>query len=105
MGQPDGLHMDSDATTGAMRRVADVGDQMGAGWRAVSADLDGLIGGLGQGELGAAFMDGYRKPAAETSTVVDRHCEVPGRLADVGHQCVADYHGADRRAHDAFPTP
>jgi hypothetical protein len=103
MGQPDRLDMDTGATTGAMRRVAVTGDQMDSGWRAVSARLDGAVGQLGRGELGAAFMAGYETPAAETAATVGRHCQVPGRLADMGHACVAAYESADERSRAAFP--
>lgn len=94
--------MDTDATTHVMHRVTAIGDQLDSAWGAVTARLDGAIGGLGGGVLGAAFMAGYQEPASQTAATVERHRQVPGRLAGVGHESVAGYVSADRRAGGHF---
>ena len=90
----DGIHMDSEATTGAMAQMDEAGGAMNTAWGEVSTRLSALSGRLGQGELGAAYMDGYRRPAADTTTAVDRHCSHPGQMAAMGHQCVGLYQTA-----------
>ena len=102
MGQADHIDMDIAATTAAMSLVAAAGERMGSGWRAVSSELNGLVGQLGRGELGAAFLDSYQPPATETASIVEQYCRVPGRFADVGNQCVAEYESADNHSRDAF---
>jgi hypothetical protein len=100
------------ATSDAMRVMAAAGDDMGGGWGAVRDGLGDLVGQLGLGELGAAFMAGYETPAAETTAIVDRCCQGPGRLAEVGSRCAAAYQGANDLSHATFeaitapdPTP
>jgi hypothetical protein len=78
------------------------GSALSADWGAVSTRLTSLAGQLGQGELGAAYLDGYRQPAAETAAAVDQHCGQPGRLAAAGHQCIDMYRSADRAAAGTF---
>ena len=97
--------MDTDAITGVMGLLAGAGGRMGSAWGAVSAALDAGAGGLGQGELGAAFRDGYQQPATATAAAVDRMCRAPGRLAEVGHECISGYRTADDRAGGYFPYP
>jgi hypothetical protein len=100
----DGIDMDSDATTNAMELMDVAGRTMSADWGAVSTRLASLAGQLGQGELGAAYLDGYRQPAAETAAAVDQHCGLPGRLAAAGHQCIGIYRSADRAGADTFAS-
>jgi len=98
----DGIDMDSEATTSAMAQLDQAGSSMSTGWGEVSTRLRSLSGRLGQGELGAAYMDGYQRPAAETTAAVDQHCSHPGRLAAIGHQCVGLYQTADQNIAAAF---
>ena len=98
----DGIEMDSDEATTAMRVMADAGRTLSTGWAETGTRLNALAGRLGQGELGAAYRAGYQKPAADTAAVVDRHCQEPGRLAEMGHQCVGLYLSADRNSASGF---
>jgi hypothetical protein len=98
----DGIDMDSDGTTQAMQLMDDVGSTLTAGWSETGNRLRGLSGQLGQGELGAAYRDGYQKPAADTAAAIDQHCRQPGQLAAMGHQCVGMYLTADRSGADGF---
>jgi hypothetical protein len=102
VGRPDRVDMDTVATAEAMSLVAATGERMGYDWRDVRSRLDGLIGQLGQRELGAAFLDGYQAPATETASVVEQYCRVPGRFAAMGNRCVAEYEAADSNGRDTF---
>jgi hypothetical protein len=102
MEQADRISMDTAATTDAMSLVAATGERIASGWRAVSSELNGLVGQLGQRELGAAFLDSYQPSATETASIVEQSCQVPGRFAEVGNQCVAEYESADNHSRDIF---
>lgn len=102
MTQPDGLHMDTDATTHVMHRVTAIGDQLDRTWEAVTARLADATAQLGGGELGAAFMAGYQETATQTAAAVERHRQMPGRLAAVGHESIAGYLSADQRSGGHF---
>lgn len=95
-----GIHMEPGATTDAMSLMATAGKLMGTDWGAVTTELTGLVGQLGQGELGSAFLAGYQQLATDTGTAVDRCCQVPGQLAELGTQSVGTYVTADDRSHD-----
>lgn len=96
----NGPEMDPEATADAMTLLAAAGQHMGTGWGAITAELDGLVGQLGRGELGAAFLDGYRQPAGDTAKAVERCCQVPGRLAATGNECIGTYVSTDHRHGD-----
>lgn len=98
----DGIHMDPGATIGAMESMSRTGDQLSTDWGAINGRLTALAGRLGQGELGQAYLAAYRQPAADTAAAVDDHCQHPGRLAGVGHQCVDLYRSADQNSAGNF---
>jgi hypothetical protein len=104
MGQPGHIDMDTAATSDAISLIAAAGQRMADGWRSASSEINGLVGQLGRGELGAAFLDGYQQPAAETASVVDRCCQVPGRFAEAGNRCIAVYESADSRSRNNFDS-
>jgi hypothetical protein len=91
----DEIYMDTVSTADAVGRVAAAGQTMTVDWRGVSAEITSLGGQLGRGDLGAAFLDGYRQPAAQVASDADRHCRRPGQLADLGNACVNLYRSAD----------
>ena len=96
----DGIDMHPGATTDAMDLMDEAGRFMSTHWGAISDRLDLLAGQLGQGELGAAYLAGYQPAAAATAATVESHCQRPGRLAAMGHQCVNTYRSADQRSLD-----
>jgi hypothetical protein len=100
----DGVSMETDGTTGAMDLMDEAGRMMNTGWGGVSERLTMLAGRLGQGELGAAYLDRYQPAATETAAAVEAHCAQPGRLAAVGHQCVDLYRTADQRIAESFTS-
>lgn len=107
MTQAGGLEMETTATSQVMGRLAGASEQMVRGWGATRAELDGLVSRLGQGPLGATFLEGYLPLATETATIADRCCHTPGRFADVGDRCVAGYEAVEddiRRRFDAIGT-
>ena len=98
----DGIDMDLDPTTDAMDRIGQAGETLRTDWGAVRDRLAAMDGRLGQGELGAAYLDGSRRPVAETMAAVDQHCERPGQLSATGHECVDLYRSADSRSAVGF---
>ncbi|WP_163505261.1 hypothetical protein [Fodinicola acaciae] len=102
MGQPNRADIDTAATTSALTELNTAGQTMSDGWRAASAQLTGLIGQLGKGPLGAAFMAGYQQEAAATSSMVDHCCQTPGRFANAGNRGVNDYGAANDRSKAGF---
>jgi hypothetical protein len=102
-GQHD-IYMDIPGLTGAMDALSTVGTTLTAGWSAVQSEIAALDGQLGQGPLGQAFISGYRPTATAIVQSADKCCQTPGRFAEAGHQCAADYTQADARAHDALSS-
>jgi hypothetical protein len=100
----DGVSMETDWTTGAMDLMDAAGRAMSTDWGLVKDQLTTLAGRLGQGELGAAYLDRYQPAAAETAAAVEVHCRQPGQLASVGHQCVGLYLAADQKIADTFTS-
>jgi hypothetical protein len=98
----DGIDMDLDPTTEAMNRIDRVGQTLRTDWSATRDQLSALAGQLGQGELGAAYLEASQRPATETMTAVDDHCERHGRLSATGHECVDLYRSADSRSAVGF---
>lgn len=86
----------------AMNRLAETGTAMTEGWRAAAGEVAALAGQLGKGELGAAFVAGYRQPAEDTAKAADQCCQLPGRFAASGTQCVAQYVAADQHGGQAI---
>jgi hypothetical protein len=102
MGQPDRADLDTAPTVSALNEVDAAGQTMSDGWRTASGQLNGLVGQLGKGPLGAAFMAGYQQEAAATSSMVERCCQVPGRFAAAGNAGVGYYGEADDRSKAGF---
>ncbi|MDG4831815.1 hypothetical protein O7627_21275 [Solwaraspora sp. WMMD1047] len=100
----DGVSMETDGTTGAMDLMDEAGRMLNTGWGEVSERLTMMAGRLGQGELGAAYLERYQPAATETTAAVEAHCRQPGRLAAVGHQCVDLYRTADQRIAGTFTS-
>ena len=101
----DGIEMNSDLTVDAMNLMDEAGRGLTTGWGAANSRLSSLSGQLGQGELGAAYLDRYQQAAADTVAAMEQHCGQPGQLAAVGHQCVGLYASADQAAATMFPPP
>ncbi len=92
--------MDPNATTDAMTMMAAAGANLGTEWGTITTELTGLVGQLGRGELGAAFLAGYQKLASDTAAAVDQCCQRPAEFADLGNQSVTTYTTADQHGHD-----
>lgn len=96
----DGIDMAPGSTTDAMSLMAAAGTHMGTSWGGITTELSGLVGRLGGGELGAAFLEGYQQLASETGRAVDHCCRQPGQFAELGNQCVDTYVTADDVSRD-----
>lgn len=96
------VNMDPAATANAMGRVADAGRSMTSEWHAIEAEIAGLAGQLGRGDLGAAYLAGYRESAAQAARAADQCCRTPGVLADKGNACVGAYRSTDDAAANGF---
>lgn len=104
----DGIRMTTASTADAMGRIAAAGQTMAGDWRTVGAEIAGLAGQLGKGDLGAAFIAGYQGPAAQVARDADQYCQEPDVLAGKGNRSVDTYGTADATSRDvvsAVETP
>lgn len=99
---PDKIGMHTEAATDTMSRLTAAGERMTTEWGTTSTQVTKLAGQLGKGDLGAAFLDGYQQPAADTARVVGQCCALPGQYATSGAQCVAQYVTADGHGQEAM---
>ncbi len=98
----DQIHMQTASVAAAMGRMATAGQTMAGDWRAIGGEVAGLGGQLGRGDLGAAFLAGYREPAAQVTAAADRCCQEPTALADMGTANVDSYQSVDAGNGNAF---
>ncbi|WP_424186520.1 hypothetical protein ACOBQX_01525 [Actinokineospora sp. G85] len=98
----DAIDMDTTSTAEAMSRIATAGQAMAGGWRAAGAEITGLGGQLGRGDLGAAFLAGYRDLAARVAGDADHRCQEPGQLAAAGAASIDAYRSADATGGDVI---
>jgi hypothetical protein len=87
--------IDTAETTNTLNRLVGVGERMTTGWGDTRAGIDGHLTRLGGGELGAAFLAGYRRSAAETAHAADQHCRQPAQFAEAGNRAMANYTAID----------
>ena len=102
MAHSNGISMATGRVAAAMNPMAHAGELLASDWHATGAELQGLVGQLGHGPLGEAFLAGYRQPATEAATAIDECCRISARLAEWGNQCVAAYQSADETSSDAL---
>jgi hypothetical protein len=98
----DRFHLEAAPAGDAVSRVDAAGQEMTSQWQAVAAEVAGLAGQLGRGELGAAFLAGYRAPAEQVSRAADRYSGAPGRIAGAAGAGIGDYQSTDASAGDLF---
>ena len=96
------MDMNTDAMTGAMDGMDQSGLAMSTDWGVIGDHVTTLTGQLGQGPLGTAYLAGLPREVADTVAAVGRHCQQPGALAAVGHQCAQLYGGSEQHASDAL---
>lgn len=92
---PGDLAMETGLTRNAMTRLTTAGTNLGTGWSAAAAAIDGAVGPLGRGPLGAAFLAGYEGHARQTAEAVTTCCQRIDGLAGVGHGAVTTYETTD----------
>jgi hypothetical protein len=78
-------------TNSTLNRLNTVSERMTTAWGTTKAEITGLAGQLGHGELGAAFLAGYQQLATEISEAVDQCCQRPGQFAATGNQAVTGF--------------
>jgi hypothetical protein len=98
----DGIGMYTAAAHAQMTRLTAAGERMATDWGTTSKQVADLVGRLGKGELGAAFLAGYRQPAAETARVVEQCCALPDQYATSGTSSVAQYTTGDGHGEQAI---
>jgi hypothetical protein len=97
-----GLHMDTGGTTGAMSSLASADAAVEQAWSGARGQIDGIGGQLGQGTLGQAFMAGYRPAVTQIDQTVQQTVTAGMKLAQAGHESIADYVRADNQAASSF---
>jgi hypothetical protein len=75
-------------TNNTLNRLSTIGERMTGDWATTKAEIAGLVGQLGQGELGSAFLAGYQQLATEIADAVDQCCRRPGEFANAGNHAV-----------------
>lgn len=71
-----------------LNKLGTVSDRMAADWGTAKAEIAGMAGQLGKGELGAAFIAAYRQLATEVADVADQCCQRPSEFTAAGNQAV-----------------
>ncbi|NUS65416.1 MAG: hypothetical protein HOQ46_17390 [Saccharothrix sp.] len=92
----------TESVADAMSRIATAGRTMADDWRGIGSEIAGLGGQLGRGDLGAAFVAGYRERAGQVTIDADQRCQEPGLLADLGKAGVDSYRSADEASGDVI---
>lgn len=78
-------------TNSTLNTLHTVAERMTTNWATTKAEITGLVGQLGQGELGAAFLAGYQQLATEIITAVDQCCQRPTQFAATGNHAVTGF--------------
>ena len=93
-------------TNSTLNQLSTVSDRMAADWGAAKAEIAGMAGQLGKGELGAAFLAAYRQLAAEVADVADQCCQRPSEFAAAGNQAINAFVAVDDHSSTTIrPTP